>query len=243
MIRNIFFDLDGTMLPMNQEQFVKVYFTELAKRFCPKLKTESEKLIKAVWKSTESMVKNDGKEPNINAFWKTFSKLLGKEVLKYTKDFDDFYNREFSECKSVCKYNPNVPEIMRVLKNKGYRLIAATNPLFPAVAINNRIKWAGLDQKAFDLITTYENFTTCKPNPRYFTEIMEKINAKPDECLMVGNDVDEDILASEKAGIKSYLITDCLINRGEADISRFENGGMRDFLIYARMLPDVKQEL
>ena len=240
MIRNVFFDLDGTMLPMNQEDFIKIYFTELSRRFAPKLKLESERIIKAVWKSTGAMIKNDGSEPNINVFWKTFAKLHGKEVLKYIKEFDDFYSNEFCQCKSACKYNPNVPEAIKVLKNKGYRLVAATNPIFPAVAINNRIGWAGVNTKVFDLITTYENSSTCKPNPKFFTEILGKINAEPDECLMVGNDVDEDILASKEAGLESYLVTDCLINRNDTDISEFQSGSMRDFLTFARILPDVK---
>ena len=240
LVRNIFFDLDGTMLPMNQDYFIKIYFTELAKRFCPELGLESEELIKAVWKSTNAMIKNDGSKLNCVVFWEKFAKIYGKEILKYVKDFDDFYLNEFNECKVAVKYNPNMPEIIKTLKNKGYKLVAATNPLFPAVATKNRIGWAGVNPDDFELITTYDNFSTCKPNPQYFTEIMEKINAESEECLMVGNDVDEDVLSSEKVGIESYLVTDCLINRSESDFSDYNNGSLRDFLTYARTLPDVR---
>ena len=240
MLKYIFFDLDGTMLPMDQENFIKVYFTELSNRFCPVLNLESEQLIKAVWKATNSMVKNDGTKLNRLAFWEAFSKILGNGVLKYVKDFDDFYANEFNECKAATKYNPLMPEIIKTLKNKGYTLIAATNPLFPEIAINNRIGWAGVSPADFKLVTTYENSSTCKPNPKYFTEITEKIKAEPEECLMVGNDVDEDVLASEKVGIDSFLITDCLINRSETDFSDYKHGSMRDFLDFSRKLTDVK---
>lgn len=147
MVKNIFFDLDGTMLPMDQDYFIKIYFTELSKRFCPELNLESEQLIKAVWKSTNSMIKNDGSKPNKEAFWITFAKIYGKEVLKYESDFDDFYTNEFNECKVAVKYNPIMPEIIKTLKNKGYTLVAATNPLFPAVATENRISWAGVSPR------------------------------------------------------------------------------------------------
>lgn len=240
MIKYIFFDLDGTMLPMNQDEFVKIYFTELSKRFCPVLKIDEKTLIKSVWKATGAMIKNDGTEPNINVFWKTFAKLCGTGVLDYIKDFDNFYVNEFNECKRVCKYNPNVPEMIKVLKNKGYRLVAATNPLFPAVATNNRLTWAGVSKDDFVLVTTYENSGTCKPNPSYFKEIMDRLNAEPEECMMIGNDVDEDVLASGAVGISSYLVTDCLINREEKDISAYQSGTLRDLLTYARMMPDVK---
>lgn len=240
MLKYIFFDLDGTLLPMDQDYFVKVYFTELSKRFASELKLESEQLIKYVWKSTNSMIKNDGSIPNYQAFWQTFAKLYGKGILKYIKDFDNFYVNEFNECKIAVKYNPNVPEAIKTLKNKGYTLIAATNPLFPSIAIKNRIRWAGVNPDDFELITTYENSSTCKPNPKYFTEIMEKIKAEPEECMMVGNDVDEDILSTEKVNIESFLVTDCIINRSQTDFSDRQHGTMREFLTYARMLPDVK---
>lgn len=240
MLKYIFFDLDGTLLPMDQDYFIKIYFTELSKRFCPVLKLESEQLIKVVWKSTNSMIKNDGSIPNYQAFWQTFSKLYGKKILNYIKDFDDFYINEFNECKAAVKYNPNIPEAVKVLKNKGYTLVAATNPLFPAVATKNRIGWAGVNPSDFKLITTYENFSTCKPNPKYFIEIMGKLNAQPEECLMVGNDVDEDILSTEKVNIESYLVTDCIINRSQTDFSSRQHGSIREFLTFARMLPDVR---
>lgn len=240
MVKNIFFDLDGTMLPMDQDYFIKIYFTELSKRFCPELNLESEQLIKAVWKSTNSMIKNDGSKPNKEAFWTTFARIYGKEILKYESDFDDFYINEFNECKVAVKYNPIMPEIIKTLKNKGYTLVAATNPLFPAVATENRISWAGVSPRDFKYITTYENSSTCKPNPMYFSEIAEKIKAEPEECFMVGNDMDEDILSSEKVGIDSFLVTDCLINRSESDFSDYKNGSMRDLLDYVRKLPDVR---
>lgn len=240
MIKYIFFDLDGTMLPMNQDEFIKVYFTELSKRFSPVLGIEPETLIKSVWKATGAMIKNDGKEPNINVFWKVFAKLCGARVLEYLKDFDNFYTNEFNECKSVCKYNPNIPETIKVLKSKGYRLVAATNPLFPAVATNNRLTWAGVSKDDFELVTTYENASSCKPNPAYFKEIMDKLGAEPEQCMMIGNDVDEDILSSGSVGISSYLVTDCLINKEDKDISKFQSGTLRDLLTFARMMPDVK---
>lgn len=240
MIRNIFFDLDGTMLPMDQDSFVKVYFGEICKRFCPVLKIESEALIKGIWKGTSAMVKNDRSVPNIEVFWKTFAKCCGKEVLNYVKEFDDFYTKEFLETKSVCKYNPAVPEAIKTLKSKGYRLVAATNPIFPTIATQNRITWAGINPSDFSLVTTYENSGSCKPNPLYYIEIMEKLGVEPEECMMVGNDINEDILPAKGLNMDTYIVTDCLINRDSIDFSEFKQGSFKDFLSYARMMPDVK---
>lgn len=241
MLKYILLDLDGTMLPMNQDEFIKSYFTELCNRFCPVFKIEDERLIKAVWKSTTAMVKNDGSEPNIKVFWKKFASILGKGVLNYVKDFDDFYKNEFLETKKTSGYNPNMPEAVKTLRRKGYTLVAATTPLFPESAIMSRLKWAGMRKEDFALVTTYENSCSAKPNPVYYKEILRKLKAEPGECMMVGNDVSEDMLPAKALGLKTYLVTDCLINRDDRDYSEFKSGTARDFLTFARTMPDAKK--
>lgn len=240
MIKTILFDLDGTMLPMDQDKFIKIYFTELCKRFCPVLGVDEQTLVKAMWKATGAMIKNDRSDLNINVFWKSFAKLLGRDVLNRVKEFDNFYENEFIECKASTKYNPAVPEAVKVLKSKGYRVIAATNPLFPPIATNIRLNWAGVDKSDFSIVTTYDNSSSCKPNPLYFAEILDNLNLEAEECLMVGNDVDEDMVSASSLNMDTYLVTDCLINRSESDYSAYKQGSFKDFLNYSRMMPDVK---
>ena len=99
-------------------------------------------------------------------------------------------------------------------------------------------------QSAKDNLAREDHFSNRKSGTKrkksFFSEISEKIKAEPEECLMVGNDVDEDILASEKAGMDSFLLTDCIINRSETDFSEYKHGSMRELLNYCRTLPDVK---
>ena len=47
-INHVFFDLDGTLLPMDQDEFVKAYLGLLGKRLAPK-GYEFEKFIKVMW--------------------------------------------------------------------------------------------------------------------------------------------------------------------------------------------------
>lgn len=241
MIKNILFDLDGTMLPMDQEEFIKAYFGALCNKFCSVLELTPEEMIKGVWKGTGAMIKNDGTAVNYEKFWETFAKVCGKKVLNYVKNFDEFYNNEFIEAvKPVCGYNPSVPETIKVLKRKGYNVVAATNPIFPDVATCQRLKWAGLSFADFSLVTTYNNSSYCKPNPSYYESIAEKLGLNFEECLMVGNDINEDILPTSALGMDTYIVTDCLINKDDVDISKYKNGTFKDFLSYARMLPDVR---
>ena len=79
-IKAVLFDLDGTLLPMDQEQFVKMYFGLLAKRLSVR-GYESQKLIDTVMAGMMAMIKNDGSRSNETVFWNAFVDAYGKEVL------------------------------------------------------------------------------------------------------------------------------------------------------------------
>lgn len=160
-IKAILFDFDGTLLPMDQDLFLKYYFGTLA----------------------------------------------GKDCRKDEPVFDSFYRNEFVAAKNACQQTLAAKEIINLIKESGKRLILATNPIFPAVATENRIAWAGLSTGDFELITTYENSSYCKPNPKYYTEIFEKTGLAPEECL---------------------------INKKNGDISKYPQGGFEELKEYLR---------
>ncbi len=114
-------------------------------------------------------------------------------------------------------------------------MVLATNPIFPAVATQNRIRWAGLQPESFRLYTTYENSHYCKPNLKYYEEILQNIGFQPEECLMIGNDVTEDMVTA-KLGMRVFLLTDCLINQSGADLSPYPQGGFQELQAYLREL-------
>jgi len=230
----ILFDLDGTLLPMDQDLFMKYYFGELAKKLVP-LGYNKDTLINNVWAGTKAMVMNDGSKTNEEAFWHMFCSLEGEDCRKDEPVFDSFYRNEFAAAKNACQPTLAAKEVIDFIKASGKRIILATNPLFPSVATENRISWAGLSTKDFELITTYENSCYCKPNPKYYTEILKKTGLKPEECLMVGNNAEEDMIA-ETLGMKVFLLTDCLINEKNADISKYPQGGFEELKKYLTTL-------
>lgn len=229
-IKAILFDLDGTLLPMDQEEFTKTYFKLLAARLAH-LGYEPGKLVESIWAGTAAMVKNDGSCTNETAFWKVYAQIYGEEALKDKAYIDSFYSEEFNMAKEVCGYTPMAKEAVEAVKKKGKMPVLATNPLFPPVATENRIRWAGLEPEDFAIYTTYDNSCYCKPNPKYYLELVDKIGCRPQECLMVGNDVAEDMVA-ETIGMKVFLLTDCLINKKGQDISQFAHGGFSELMEY-----------
>lgn len=222
-IKVVLFDLDGTLLPMDQDLFVKAYFGRLAKKLAQR-GYEPNQLIDTVWKGTAAMVKNDGKQTNEDAFWKLFAGVYGEEKAKADYGcFEEFYAQDFDGVQSSCGFNPAAAKTVRAFKEKGYRVALATNPIFPAIATEKRMAWAGLDKEDFELYTTYENSRFCKPNLKYYEYILEALGVLGEECLMIGNDVGEDMVAS-KLGMKVFLLTDCLINKYGEDISAYPHG-------------------
>ena len=71
-IKTVLFDLDGTLLPMDQDAFTKGYFRLLAAKVAHR-GYEPKALVDGVWAGTAAMVKNDGSCTNEEAFWKRFA--------------------------------------------------------------------------------------------------------------------------------------------------------------------------
>ena len=226
-ITTVLFDLDGTLLPMDQELFLKAYLGGLCKKLAP-LGYDPKAVTDGIWKGTGAMVGNDGAQTNEAVFWQVFCSLLGEDTRKDEPVFEDFYRNEFQKVAEVCGKNPAAKELIEGLKAKGLRLVLATNPLFPAIATHSRVRWAGLEPEDFAYITTYENSSRCKPNPDYYREILDKLGLQTEECVMVGNDAQEDGAAAA-LGLPVFLLTDCLIDRA-GEVEKFPHGGVKQLL-------------
>lgn len=222
-INAVLFDLDGTLLPMDQDIFYKHYFKLLAKKLYQFGYTDPNMLVNVVKGGVDAVSKNDGSRLNETVFWDFFGKYYGNDKNKHVAILEEFYGNEFQQLKAVCGYDLLANETVCALKRKGLRLVVATKPIFPPSAIESRIRWAGLDISDFEFYTDYSSCHYCKPDVRYYTEIAERLGLPPEECLMVGNDVSDD-LPAEQAGMQVFLLTECLINNDNVDISGYNRG-------------------
>ena len=234
MITTVFFDLDGTLLPMDQEVFLKAYMGGLAAKTASH-GYDPKRFVPAIWKGTGAMVANDGRMRNDDLFWQVFSAEIGKDARADEPIFEDFYKKEFQSVSKACGFDPRAAEVIRIVRDSGRTAVLATNPLFPAIATRSRARWAGLDPDDFAYITTYENSYHSKPNPDYYREILEKLDLQPEECLMVGNDASEDTVPAQ-LGMQVFLLTDCLINKENKDITAWPHGGFPELIDYIRSL-------
>ena len=232
-MKTIIFDLDGTLLHMHIKLFTKIYFDEMAKLFSGIL--DKETLMQNVWISTQKMVQSVDSRPNRVVFTETYSQLINGDISDHLARFETFYRDGFNKTKQAIREKPVARQILSLLQQKGYRLILATNPLFPETAIHKRIGWGGMSPEDFTYISTYENSTYCKPELHYYSEILDKNSLDAEDCMMVGNDVEEDMIAG-KLNMKTFLVDDQLIHRN-GEILSDHRGSLEDFMDFARQLP------
>ena len=178
MIKAIFFDLDGTLLPLDEDLFIKTYFKLLSSKLEP-FGYDKNDLYKVIFSGINAMYNNDGKVTNEEVFWNCFKDFYGEErVIKDRKVLDDFYLNEFKLLKSTCKDNSLAREIIDFCKSKNLFIGLSTNPFFPKVATLTRMGFVDLKEEDFDFVTTYEDNYYCKPNPNYFLALLNKNNLK-----------------------------------------------------------------
>ena len=227
----VLFDLDGTLLPMDLDVFLKQYFLSAAKKLSPH-GYDPEEFISALWRGSYAMIKNDGSKTNEKAFWEVLNGIYGAEKAKRAEEIlEDFYRYDFDKLSSLCGSDTDAVKTVNYIRKKGYRIALATNPLFPHTATESRIRWAGLSPADFELYTTFENSHYSKPNPNYYLEVATKLGVAPHDCLMVGNDTSDDLSAKD-VGMSVFLLTPCLINKKNVDISGIPNGNFADLIAY-----------
>lgn len=232
MFKAIFFDLDGTLLPLDLDTFMQEYFQRLANHFAHLYNPKDFQGY--VWQATKVMMKDTRSDiTNEQVFMEAFLPLVKHSANELMPMFEDFYSTTFDELAQCTTPTPLARQVVTALADQRYRLVLATNPLFPALATQARMRWAGIENLPWELVTTYENSHFCKPNPAYFAEILTKTNLQPSEVLLVGNDPLEDLSVSE-LGMKTYLVTDWLVKREQSPYQPTATGSLADFYQLAK---------
>jgi HAD superfamily hydrolase (TIGR01549 family) len=208
MIEAVLFDLDDTLLGNDMDKFLPNYFSLLgrhAERYLAK-----ERFLEELMAGTQAMIAStDTAVSNRDVFWQTFQQRTGLNPDEMEPFFEQFYRNVFPQLVTTTEKRPYAAPLVQACLDKGLKVVIATNPLFPAIAVEERLAWAGLPVTEFnyDLVTTYENMHAAKPHPAYYREILEKIECTPETAVMIGDDWKNDIIPADNVGLSTYWIT------------------------------------
>jgi FMN phosphatase YigB (HAD superfamily) len=211
------------------DRFLPAYFALLEKRLTPFIQEQT--LRQLMFRSVQAMqAKPDPMVTNWAAFMADFAQRLGLSIEAIQPAIEAFYRDDYPHLQEHTLAQSEAKEVISYLLNQGHQVVIATNPLFPETAIRQRISWAGVQDFGFALITTMENSHFCKPDLRYYREILDKVGATPESTWMVGDDLENDILPTRTLGIKSWWITSRATVNNEAD----QQGSLNDFLTWVK---------
>ncbi|MGG4442957.1 HAD family hydrolase [Brevibacillus fortis] len=225
-VNTILFDLDGTLLEMQTEPFVKSYLVEVGRHVGDQYDTE--KLLALIWDATKAMIMNqEPDKTNEQVFIEHFTEHSEWDREEIWQLFDSFYRDVFPTLSHLTYPSPWAKQIIAAAKEQGFRVAVATNPVFPRDAIHHRLAWIGMSPDDFELVTNYEESHFTKPNHGYYNEICQKLGAEPTDCVMVGNHMQEDMVAS-KLGMKTFLVTNWMEDRGEPQYPVDQRGSLEE---------------
>lgn len=198
-LKVIIFDLDGTLYksPEIYQKFAEAAYYTYAKL----RKTTIEQAKSILEKRREEMRKQKG-----------YPVPYTLALLSFDIPIEEWHkkNIKFFDAGSYLKPDIQLKQVLKELK-KVYQLVVLTN--------NNRIQTERIlrtlgIKELFSHIFTYETFKLIKPNLEIFRQVIEKLNLKPDECMMVGDRYEVDLVPAKEIGMQIFEV------KGPDDISK-----------------------
>lgn len=231
--RAICFDLDGTLLPMDLDEFLATYFKGIA-AFAAGKGYDGASFLTAFGAAAKAMDGNDGSACllNADAFWNEFLARMGGAKREWETLFNEYYATDFARIGQGVKPNPHAARAVEAFAAKGYPVLLTTQPMFPEIAVRQRLAWAGVRPEVFARITCYDNSLAVKPKLAYYAENLAACGVRGADVLMVGNNtVDDLVFAGLSADV--YLATDYLLNPAGVCMDAVRHGSLEDLATWA----------
>lgn len=201
VLKAVVFDMDDTLLSINLSAFLAVYTMDEARLLADIARTNPFSAFatfgSALLNLTNNARDDDDDRTNRAYFNDTVERRSGVPLDDpVIADAFTYYEREVLPRRndSIIAAHPRsgAHEAVETLLDRGLRIALLTNPSFSRACIECRMGWGDMLDMPFELVTTMENSTRCKPDPRYYLESLDTLGLAPAEVLMVGNDPKRD---------------------------------------------------
>lgn len=205
MTLTLLLDLDDTLLNTNLQAFIPAYFHSLSKELTPHAAPDI--MLRALLKGTHSMNESDDFSRTLqDVFEAEFYPQLNVSRGEIEPAIERFYDNVFPNLGGLTTQVLDAKTFVDWAIAKGYRVAIATDPLFPRMATYHRLRWAGFDPTQFELVSSFENFHFTKTHPAYYAEVLGRMGWPEGPILMVGNDLERDIVPSKKLGLAAFHV-------------------------------------
>jgi len=210
-IRAALFDLDGTLIDVDMQQFVPAYLHRLAGRLAGY--ADPRRIVHTLHAAVMTMLAGTDGECSLEDLLRA---MLAEQLQLAWPDYQAglaaFCREDLDGLRPLVKPHPLARVLVESCLARGWQVALATNPIFPRPVIEARLGWGGLADLPFQPVTSYETSRHCKPHPGFFTDLLAELDLEPQTCLMVGNDTLHD-LAAARTGLSTCLLTTWRIDR------------------------------
>jgi len=202
-INTLLFDLDGTLIDMRPRGLRVRFMSRALLRYAGAI--PFWKIPTAFSKAMQDLQNNTSSITNYKTFLNTLSSYAKSNPQEIERRTRLLISKDFARFSSSFISRPGAKETVDLGNRLGYKLVLATNPVWPLQAIQFRATWGGIQTDSFDFISHSEIMNRAKPSPEYYEQLLQKIEIPAENCLMIGNDPHKDLPARE-AGIRTFLV-------------------------------------
>ncbi|HRY37481.1 MAG TPA: HAD family hydrolase [Smithellaceae bacterium] len=201
-INTLLFDLDGTIIDISKKAKI-LFYVRAFQRFKNYFNPVS--FYFSFWKSMHHVRANNTERSNYNVFIERMAQL-GRTTPQIIDSLaSEMVEKDFQSLGDFFKPVHGAREAIVLANELGYRLVLATNPVFPRKTVLYRMEWAGLMPDDFLFITSSEDMNRCKPSVEFYDRLLTRLDLKPERCLMIGNNPADDLPAHD-IGIRTFLV-------------------------------------
>ena len=253
MINTLLFDLDDTLLGNDMDVFLPAYFQGLFPYLPPG--ADPRRTQRELINATRAMIgSTDPARVLLDVFDDCFSQGSGWPRAVWLPMFERYYAGAYKDLEALTQRRPAARAVMEWAFANHYTVIIATSPLFTEPAVRERLRWAGIADFPYALVTTNETSHFSKPHPEYFSEALARVGRRPEQALVIGNDWERDMAAAAAAGIAGFFITEGQAGQGATapawadgltgglalEAEPVASGALDEFFAWARAhLPDL----
>jgi len=204
----IFFDLDGTLrhtVPLGADVY-REKASEFGFSISDEQHRETGRWEHYYWAHSTDLRKDSKKfEGDDEAFWRNYATLrlekMGaspQEIERLRPQLRRYFREEYAPKDWV---PPELHQILPALRAAGYTLAVLSNRRSPFRDEMDKL----LLTDYFDAVMAAGEIGSWKPNPKFFTPLLERFELAPKETLYIGDNYFADVVGARNAGLSPVL--------------------------------------